>query len=823
MVDPVERYVAFFVGHRRGIVVGLIAVTLVLGSGMATLDPAPSIAGFDVDSEESEAAAYVETHFDTGDRTVTFVVFRGEDLLSKTSMQETMALQRAIHGNETVNATLVDDPATIGVPNAIVETELRSLGVHTQLTVDDTARTLDTFSEPELRAGLAEMVSDDRQIMGPGTTASSLLPVDYTAGDPDVEARLMLVVHDRDVEDADLETAQFAVERLANEHVRTADTVVFGEGIVERVAADATGATFIIVGPIALLFVMGFLVLGYRDPVDVALSVLGVAVTLVWTAGFVGWMGFEVTQLLVAVPWLLLGLGVDYGLHVTMRYREELETGVGNQERAMFEGLVGVLVAVGATTLTTAAGFFSGVVSPMGAIREFAIVSGFGIVSAFVVFGGFIPALKLEIDTRQSRDRRWTTTRSLGDVGLVSTLVRPGIALSRRAPLLVVFLALLVTAGGLYGAVNVDTSTDQSDFYPTDPPRWVDVMPSALQPETTDLYERATYLETTFGTMGEDDRVSILVRGNVTEPTMLRTIADAENVAHRSSIVQNREGAVYTPIDALETVAEWNQTVADRFDAVDTTDDGVPDRDLRELYELAYAADPAALDPVMHRTENGEYLAIRVVVAVDSGAESSTVVSESRAIAELVEDESDQSVTATGSPVLTGVEERALFRTLVGTFILALTVTIGVLGIVLERRFGSISLGIVTILPVLFVLSWVLGSMYLLGIPYNAETAIIAGVAIGLGIDYAIHVSTRFAQEREKTDLTGAIDRAVSETGGVLLLSAATTTVAVGVLGVAFVPSLQRFGIVTALVIVYAYLTTVYVLPSLLVLRERWL
>ena len=139
------------------------------------------------------------------------------------------------------------------------------------------------------------------------------------------------------------------------------------------------------------------------------------------------------------------------------------------------------------------------------------------------------------------------------------------------------------------------------------------------------------------------------------------------------------------------------------------------------------------------------------------------------------------------------------------------------------RRYGTLSLGAVTMVPIVFALSWILGTMYLLSIPFNSETAIIASIAIGIGVDYAIHISERFVEERERAaGALDALDATVSGTGGALLASAVTTAGGFGVLLFALVPSLQRFGLVTSAAIVYAFVASVVVLPSLLVLWDRY-
>ncbi|PSP59815.1 Patched family protein, partial [Halobacteriales archaeon QH_7_66_37] len=134
------------------------------------------------------------------------------------------------------------------------------------------------------------------------------------------------------------------------------------------------------------------------------------------------------------------------------------------------------------------------------------------------------------------------------------------------------------------------------------------------------------------------------------------------------------------------------------------------------------------------------------------------------------------------------------------------------------------SLGGVTLLPVLFSVTWILGTMYLIGMPFNALTGTIAALTIGLGIAYSIHISSRYTLELERQgDVWAAMDTTVTGTGGALLGSAATTVGGFGTLALAILPVLQQFGIITGLTIIYAFLASVLVLPSMLVVWTRYL
>jgi preprotein translocase subunit SecF len=131
-------------------------------------------------------------------------------------------------------------------------------------------------------------------------------------------------------------------------------------------------------------------------------------------------------------------------------------------------------------------------------------------------------------------------------------------------------------------------------------------------------------------------------------------------------------------------------------------------------------------------------------------------------------------------------------------------------------------LGVITMVPTLLAVPIVLGSMWILGLPFNALTATIASVAIGFGVDYGIHLSNRFREERTRSATPEAAVRdTVSHTGAALAGSAATTIAAFGVLLLSDLAPVAQFGAITAMTMFAALVTTVLAQSSCLLLWER--
>nr|WP_305794398.1 MMPL family transporter [Halomarina rubra] len=716
-------------------------------------------------------------------------------------------------------------------------------------TLEEQRAQLESMNESEIDQVLGLLLgeSDDSGGSGGSFSAFAFMPTSFEEGSTDAEATMLVVTQVSDSgstaeatgQSSDAITnSQLAMQDLANENpteqFSVNDVLVFGSGIIAEETTQSMTDSLAIVGPLALLFVVVALVVAYRDVIDILLGLLGIGAVLVWTFGFMGWAGIAFNQLFVAVPVLLIGLSIDYAIHVFMRHREERTGSTGAStdtvRGSMRVALTGVGIALVWVTATTVIGFLSNLTSPLPPIQEFGVVSAFGITAALLVFGVLIPALKIEIDGFLE-GRGWNRKKQAFGTGggRFSSVLAAGSSAARRAPFVVILVALLISAGGAYGASQVDTSFSQEDFLADDPPEWTYELPEPLKPSDYSAKENLDYVNENF--LRQDSQAQILVESDgtsVASAAALERIDTAQTAAADSDVtvvLSNGEVDVRSPLSVMQSVAATNETFNATFAAADTDGDGVPDQNVADVYDALFAVAPDQAAGVIAQNGDGEYEAVRLVVSTKGSASMDAVTEEMRAIAQEVEgDDGGLTATATGQTILFKIVSDQLLETVVQSLIITLVATFLFLMLTYRITEGSATLGAVTLLPVALSVTWILGTMYLLGIPFNILTGMITSLTVGLGVAYSIHLSERFNQELDRTgDLWESMRRAVTGTGGALLGSAATTVGGFGVLAFAILPPLQQFGIITGLTIIYAFLASVLVLPSLLVVWYRYL
>ena len=867
-MSSLERLADGITSYTKTVILIVLLLTVLVGAGATMVEQDSGTEQFETDSEASDAQAYIEENLtiqqalddddedEFGFGSIVQLIQRGDNVLSQDSLVEALELQQRILDDEQIAATLDPDEPPTGIPNAIGDAAIAQQGGDVQTaTMEDRIAAIEQLDDEQLEGIILSLLGEDAdpEILG-------LMPASYEPGSTTATAQSMVITQqpaatDGPGFDPELTDAQLEIRSLAND--ADSEYAVFGAGILGDEIDQSLGDSAAIVGPLALTFVILALAIAYRDILDIVLGVFGILLVLIWTFGFMGWANISFNQLLLSVPVLLIGLSIDYAIHVFMRYREQREQGGGTEalRRPMAIALTGVGGALVWVTATAALGFLANLTSPIGPLQDFGIVSAFGVVAALIVFGALIPALKLELDGWLEARGFNRHKRAFGTgESRFSSLLASGATAARRAPIVIIVLAVLLTAGGAYGASQVDTSFDEQDFIADSPPDWTNNLPGPMAPGTYQINEDIEFIGDNY--QQEDNEAEVLIRGEVTDDQVLQVLADTsdEMTAEFDTLFDGPEGVEITsPLTIMQETAaigaqapdpaedpegaaefteefqldpeavrafaeEYNRQVAD-------SDGDVPTQNVERLYDLLLAANPAQASQFIYQNDEGEYEALRLEYGILGGAGISELADENREAASIIERQSGSSLTAVAASdqvIFDNVQEDLLDTVIQGLIITLVSVFL-FLSVAYKLTGSPASLGVVTLMPVAMAVAWILGSMWLLDIPFNTLTGTITSLTIGLGIAYSIHISSRYQLELGRQgDAWDAMQTTVTGTGGALLGSAATTVGGFGTLAFAILPLLRQFGIITGLTIIYAFLASVLVLPSLLILWTRY-
>lgn len=792
LLDGIGRLIT---QHPKRVVLVFLVLTAVFALGLTDIESEEGTQEFAEGVPAFEANEEIDERFSdtrTGETTSLQIIHRDEDVLTPAALERNLRVQEQIQADPSIQAE-----STTSIAGAVA------------MTIDPTAETpgeqrqvLAQTPDAEIEEATASLLADS-----PGLV--DLLGNDYNPESPSSTAALTILELDGD---------EMAIQQRAE---RVSDTVegeymMFSDGLMNEEFDNVIADSMLIVVPAVVVMILLFLLVAYRDPIDLLLGLTALSMTVVWTFGFTGLVGIPFSEMMIAIPPLLLAIGVDFGIHAVNRYREERVRGhdiIDGMDAATDQLLVAFFIVGG----TTVIGFGANVVSDLGPIAEFGLVAGLGVLFTFLVFGIFMPAAKVLLD-------QFRTTHNVPDFGnaplgsedsLLGRVLPTGAIIGRRAPVAILLAAAVLTAGAGAMALTVDTSFDDDDFLPPEElPDGIEQLPEPFAPAEYTFTEIVNYLDSTFES-GEDDQVSVYVEGPMHADGALESIHRAGE--EPPGTVLSAEGNAETDsiIDIIHDYADEDEQFRQLVETSDTTGSGVPDQNLEPIYAELFASEygDQARD---YLTEDLRYAL--VIYDVEAGAADEQIVGDIDAIAD---DYRFEATPAGGIVVYQQVGDR-IYDSAVDGLVVALVLTAIFLMLVYRVLEGYATLGLANMVPIGITVALLVGTMPLIGIPLNAMTATALSITIGVGVAYSVHITHRFIDE-----FTGdgyqALLTTLRGTGGALTGSMLTTLSGAAALILAIIPILGQFGILMSISVFYSFVTAILFLPPTLLLWERYI
>ena len=559
-----------------------------------------------------------------------------------------------------------------------------------------------------------------------------------------------------------------------------------------------------------------------RTFADMGLTMAAIFMAITWMNGIGVLFGPKYLDLIndfgpmnQIIPILLIGLGVDYAIHLTTRYREEV--GHGSEVEAAVERAIHTVgVALVLATATTAVGFLTNLVSPIPALQDFGLLAAVGIIASFIIMLTFVASFRLLLDRRAERDGRLPTD-SLGHnkERALPRYIGKTAVLAEKMPAATVIAALLLGVLGFIGVTNLKTEFSVTDFVPR---------PNPLLP----TFE--TLLEDFGGGFGETTQV--VVEGDVdTADAHNALAASLGNLRTTENVLQFGDfPAAESPVGLVATLSDpesetYVPAVGDAaaqagFDpATGRVDAGA---DVVTLYDALVAAVPDQAGRILHGGDGG-YDAYLVNITTQGGeAGAGDLNKDVRAAFDPVAT-AGLDVAPTSDEIINDVVITSLSDSQLSSLVITVLVAMALLVINFTVESRRPALGVITIFPVALVMLWAFGLMPVLGLAFGPVTATVSALAIGIGVPYMIHITHRFQEDRIRfDDPIEAIRSTTTNTGGALAGSAFTTVAGFGILTTASLVPFRQLGLVTAYTILFALIAAVIVLPSMLVLWDRW-
>jgi len=576
-------------------------------------------------------------------------------------------------------------------------------------------------------------------------------------------------------DDADIQALATAVKAKTEslhlpERIYYAGAPMLITSIAHLISSDLTRLL-----PIAFLLIAFVLFIGFRTLRGVVLPLLTALIAIIWVIGIMALLGSQMTMVSNNIPIVLLAVGTAYAIHVLNRIDQVKE----NLNQAIIIALVSVTIPVILAALTTITGFVSFIFgSYLTMIRDFGIYTALGTFIALVLSLFFVPALisALSWKTKVKTGKSAVTEKSYFNEYFNVPLQK--ILLNHTNGIL--YTWVIITMVSIWGIFLIQRNVDIRNYFRKGNPTRVaeDIMTQKF---------------------GGTKPIFVLFKGDIKSPEVLNTMLLMEDYMKKSP------GVVATQ-SVADLIADINGALGEGRKIPDDKD---------KIEQLWFFLDG---NETMRRfvSENQEEaIIISKFLLTDNESKKEFSGYMKRFIKQ--HSTASCSIEVTGMPFIDVTMDRSLINSQIGSLAIAILFVIIIVGAILR----SFKAGIFAAIPIISAIIVLFGVMGYTGIPLNIATVLVASIAMGIGIDYSIHVITHFNDSLKKgANIQQALEETIGISGKAIIINVISVSAGFLVLLFSEMVPLQYFGLLIFLSMVGSGLAALTFLPVILILAH---
>jgi len=523
--------------------------------------------------------------------------------------------------------------------------------------------------------------------------------------------------------------------------------------------------------PIAFVLIAIILFLSFRSISGVVLPLLTSVIAIVWSLGIMGLLGFSMSMISNNIPIILLAVSSAYTIHVINRINQLRET---NNTNAVSIALAYVMVPVILAATTTMIGFVSFIFGAyLEMIVDFGIFTALGTLFACVLSIFFVPAI-MEVFKPKGKSRH---AKKSNNSFLSNKILKPLYLLVSNHSKSVIIVWVILIVISIFGVFSIKRSVDIQEYFKKGNP--------ARQAENI-MVEK----------FGGTKPVFVLFKGNMQSPEVLKKMIQTAEYMEKSP-------DIYTSTSIADLISEINFAITGIRE--------IPE-DINQIEQLWFLLDG---NEVMQRLVS-EDLTEGIIISKFKSPDNQAKKEFSHYMKTFIDTNSSEEcqIEITGMPFVDITMDQSLINSQLGSISIAIIFVIFIVGLIL-RSFLS---GIYATIPIIAAIIILFGVMGITGISLNIATVLVASVALGIGIDYSIHIISHFNHSLKKTEnFQKAIEESIIVSGKAIIINVFAVSVGFLVLVFSDMVPLQYFGVLIALSMLSSGLGALTLLPAILI------
>ncbi len=541
--------------------------------------------------------------------------------------------------------------------------------------------------------------------------------------------------------------------------------------------------------PIATLVLVCTIALFLRNSFAVWVPLAPGFISIICTLGAMGWLGLPINSIGVIIPLVIIVVGATEDIHMLTGYYEglsacPLEAPEERRPWAIRFMAKHVGIPVLLTTVTTFLGFLSNGLHDIVLIRDAAYGMAMGI-----FFNGLLTILLIPLILRTFGPTKAPVVREkpLKTDLLIESLVDKFIHLKREHPLAILIITVILLSLSVFAGTNLNVKNDPIAAFSSD---------HKILSDLEMLHDNLSGVEIFYVVL------DIEGPGSFKDP---KNLALLHQVAETIRQTPEIDKVVSFADQMALTHREWGLGDATEEQKQEKTPQS---RDLVDQYLLFFQ------DRDIEKFISPDFRQANITVRhnVHASDEISEIIEDLKArIQPTIENKFSMKVT--GQYILIARAATQLMKTQLESILYLLVVIF----IIMSILFTSIIGGLISLIPNVVPIVLMFGCMWLIGLPLNPGTVIVAVVIIGIAVDDTLHLMTRYNHEcQNRTDTAAATVATMRAEGRPVVTTSISLIVGFLVFLFADMTYLWHFGLMASIAMFFALIADLLITPIIM-------
>lgn len=538
----------------------------------------------------------------------------------------------------------------------------------------------------------------------------------------------------------------------------------------------------------ALLITSLIFFLFFRSFRATFISLIVVCVGVMWTLGILGLLKYEITVLTALIPPLIIVIGIPNCIFLINKYQHEVKLH-GNKVKSLQRVITKVGNATLMTNVTTASGFATFIITESKLLKEFGVVASLSILAIFILCLLIIPIIYTFLPYPKDRHLEHLNKRWIG--GFVDWTVR--MVKERRIAIYITSIGLLIVC--IIGIYKIKISGSLIED----------------MPKRAEFFSDIKFFEEEFnGIMPMEIMVDTKRKKGVMKSSTLKRMNTLEEL-----IIETPE--LSRPISVVSLVKYSKQAFYN----------GNP-----KYYQLPTKQEEAFILPYAKNSTSGEGNLLNNFV--DSTGQYARITTFMKDIGTDKMERIEENLISKINKVFpkekynVSITGKALVfqkgtKYLVNNLALSLSLAILLISLFMAYMFRSFRMIIVSLIPNLLPLVVTAGLMGYLGVPIKPSTILVFSIAFGISVDDTIHFLAKYRQELIANNwrIKKSVFAALRETGVSMFYTSVVLFFGFSVFTISSFGGTVALGALVSVTLLFAMLSNLLLLPSLLLSLER--